>query len=150
MSHTIPVLCRPRPSNLLGRIETHTLSALDCAGEVQVFSLAPMMEYTDRHMRFLLRLLTKRTVLWTEMVPSPTITHNSDDLARFLDYNEGVEHPVVLQVCCGVAHTGMPSVLHILVCTNKYCCTVGGKRFHVVRNMNKLSTRYVKVYLVQR
>ena len=66
---------------------------------MQVFSLAPMMEYTDRHMRFLLRLLTKRTVLWTEMVPSPTITHNPDDLARFLDYNEGVEHPVVLQVC---------------------------------------------------
>ncbi|CAN0135934.1 unnamed protein product [Laminaria digitata] len=57
-----------------------------------------MMEYTDRHMRFLLRLLTKRTILWTEMVPSPTITHNSDDLARFLDYNEGVEHPVVLQI----------------------------------------------------
>lgn len=80
-----------------------------------MFSLAPMMEYTDRHMRFLLRLLTKRTVLWTEMVPSPTITHNSDDLARFLDYNEGVEHPVVLQVCCGVAQTAIPSVLHVLV-----------------------------------
>ena len=80
-----------------------------------------MMEYTDRHMRFLLRLLTKRTVLWTEMVPSPTITHNPDDLARFLDYNEGVEHPVVLQVCCGtywytirVTHTGM-----------YYCCAIG-------------------------
>lgn len=73
------------------------------AVEVQVFSLAPMMEYTDRHMRFLLRLLTKRTVLWTEMVPSPTITHNSDDLGRFLDYNEGVEHPVVLQVCFGTS-----------------------------------------------
>lgn len=58
-----------------------------------------MMEYTDRHMRFLLRLLTTRTVLWTEMVPAPTIKHNQDDLGRFLDYNEDVEHPVVLQVC---------------------------------------------------
>ena len=55
------------------------------------------------------------------MVPSPTITHNPDDLARFLDYNEGVEHPVVLQVCCGtywytirVTHTGM-----------YYCCAIG-------------------------
>lgn len=64
----------------------------------QIFSLAPMMEYTDRHMRFLLRLLTTRTVLWTEMVPSTTIAHNADSLARFLDYNDEVEHPVVLQV----------------------------------------------------
>lgn len=66
----------------------------------QVFSLAPMMEYTDRHMRFMLRLLTKRTVLWTEMVPSNTIWHNADDLGRFLAYNDDVEHPVVLQVRC--------------------------------------------------
>lgn len=57
-----------------------------------------MMEYTDRHMRYLLRLMTARTVLWTEMVPAPTINHNQDDLGRFLDYNEDVEHPVVLQV----------------------------------------------------
>lgn len=57
-----------------------------------------MMEYTDRHMRYLLRLMTTRTVLWTEMVPAPTINHNQDDLGRFLDYNEEVEHPVVLQV----------------------------------------------------
>lgn len=65
---------------------------------LQVFSLAPMMEYTDRHMRFLLRLLSTRTVLWTEMVPALTIKHNHGDLGRFLNYNEEVEHPVVLQV----------------------------------------------------
>lgn len=64
-----------------------------------------MMEYTDRHMRFLLRLLTSRTVLWTEMVPSLTVVHNPDGLDRFLAYNEEVEHPVVLQVC------GRPSAL---------------------------------------
>ena len=57
-----------------------------------------MMEYTDRHMRFLLRLLSTRTVLWTEMVPALTIKHNHDELGRFLDYNDDVEHPVVLQV----------------------------------------------------
>ena len=49
-------------------------------------------------MRYLLRLLTRRTVLWTEMIPSPTIAHNEDDLDRFLAYNDEVEHPVVLQV----------------------------------------------------
>lgn len=57
-----------------------------------------MMEYTDRHMRFLLRLLTRRTVLWTEMVPSTTLAYNAEDLGRFLSYNDDVEHPVVLQV----------------------------------------------------
>lgn len=57
-----------------------------------------MMEYTDRHMRFMLRMLTKRTVLWTEMVPSTTLKHNPDGLDRFLAYNDEVEHPVVLQV----------------------------------------------------
>lgn len=67
----------------------------------KIFSLAPMMEYTDRHMRFLLRLLTRRTVLWTEMVPSTTLAYNADDLDRFLAYNDGVEHPVVLQVSMG-------------------------------------------------
>lgn len=67
-----------------------------------------MMEYTDRHMRFLLRLLTMRTVLWTEMVPSPTIAHNADDLGRFLDYNEDVEHPVVLQACTSSPRNAMP------------------------------------------
>lgn len=66
-----------------------------------------MMEYTDRHMRYLLRLLTTRTVLWTEMVPAPTITHNRDDLGRFLDYNDEVEHPVVLQVLAVSAHSNM-------------------------------------------
>lgn len=66
--------------------------------KLQIFSLAPMMEYTDRHMRFMLRLLTTRTVLWTEMVPSTTIAYNADDLGRFLAYNDDVEHPVVLQV----------------------------------------------------
>ncbi|CAM9107680.1 unnamed protein product, partial [Ascophyllum nodosum] len=65
---------------------------------LEVFSLAPMMDYTDRHMRYLLRLLTRHTVLWTEMIPSPTIAHNEDDLDRFLAYNDEVEHPVVLQI----------------------------------------------------
>jgi tRNA-dihydrouridine synthase len=32
------------------------------------FSVAPMMEYTDRHLRYLLRLVSKRATLYTEMV----------------------------------------------------------------------------------
>lgn len=32
------------------------------------FSVAPMMDYTDRHLRYLLRLVSKRATLYTEMV----------------------------------------------------------------------------------
>ncbi|CAM9887066.1 unnamed protein product [Discosporangium mesarthrocarpum] len=85
MSGALPTASDP-PSDLLGRGK-------------EVFSLAPMMDFTDRHMRFFLRLLTKRTVLWTEMVASNTLVHNEDNLDRFLAYNDDVEHPVVLQVC---------------------------------------------------
>jgi hypothetical protein len=33
-----------------------------------LFSVAPMMDYTDRHFRYLLRLVSKRATLYTEMV----------------------------------------------------------------------------------
>ncbi|CAM9644416.1 unnamed protein product, partial [Choristocarpus tenellus] len=55
-----------------------------------------MMDYTDKHMRFMLRLITKRTIMWTEMLAAGTLVHN-DNLERFLAYND-VEHPVVLQI----------------------------------------------------
>jgi len=65
----------------------------------ELFSLAPMMEYTDQHMRFLLRLLSRHMVLYTEMVASSTLIHKPrDELGRYLDYNTEVEHPVVLQL----------------------------------------------------
>lgn len=61
------------------------------------FSVAPMMEYTDVHMRYLFRLLSRRATLYTEMVPCPMIVHASQ-WERALEFNEDMEHPVVLQV----------------------------------------------------
>lgn len=58
-------------------------------------SVAPMMDRTDRHFRFLLRQITRHTLLYTEMVTTGAILHG--DRARFLDYNP-VEHPLVLQL----------------------------------------------------
>ena len=60
------------------------------------FSVAPMMDYTDRHLRFLFRLISKRAKLYSEMVTANTLVHN-EDLARWLDFSEQ-EHPVVLQL----------------------------------------------------
>jgi len=59
------------------------------------FSIAPMMDWTDRHCRYLLRLVTSRSLLYTEMVTTGALLHG--DPERFLRY-EDAEHPVALQL----------------------------------------------------
>jgi tRNA-dihydrouridine synthase A len=59
------------------------------------FSVAPMMDWTDRHCRYLHRLLTRRALLFTEMVTSAAIVHG--DRERLLGYRD-VEHPVAVQL----------------------------------------------------
>lgn len=58
-------------------------------------SVAPMMDWTDRHCRYLHRLITKRTRLYTEMVTTGALRHG--DQPRHLDYNPE-EHPLALQL----------------------------------------------------
>jgi len=58
-------------------------------------SIAPMMDYTDRHLRYLFRLITRRTLLYTEMITSEAILRG--DRHHLLDYHPG-EHPLVLQL----------------------------------------------------
>ncbi len=58
-------------------------------------SVAPMMEWTDRHFRFFLRLLSKRVHLYTEMVTTGAILHGKAD--RLLAF-DAAEHPVALQL----------------------------------------------------
>jgi tRNA-dihydrouridine synthase A len=59
------------------------------------FSVAPMMDWTDRHCRAFHRRLTRRALLYTEMVTADAIVHG--DRARLLDF-DAVEHPVALQL----------------------------------------------------
>jgi tRNA-dihydrouridine synthase A len=59
------------------------------------FSVAPMMDWTDRHCRVFHRLLTKYTLLFTEMVTSAAIVHG--DRERLLGYSP-VEHPLAAQL----------------------------------------------------
>ncbi|MFY9692120.1 MAG: tRNA dihydrouridine(20/20a) synthase DusA [Xanthobacteraceae bacterium] len=59
------------------------------------FSVAPMMEWTDRHCRFFHRLLTRRALLYTEMLTTGAVLHG--DRARLLRYDDA-EHPVALQL----------------------------------------------------
>ena len=58
-------------------------------------SVAPMMDWTDRHCRYFHRLLTRRTRLYTEMVTTGALLHG--DVARHLAFN-AEEHPLALQL----------------------------------------------------
>ncbi len=59
------------------------------------FSVAPMMEWTDRHCRVFHRRLSRRALLFTEMVTAPAVIHGDRD--RLLGFSPE-EHPVVLQL----------------------------------------------------
>ena len=59
------------------------------------FSVAPMMDWTDRHCRVLHRLMSRHALLYTEMVTTGAIIHG--DRNRLLGYSD-VEHPVSVQL----------------------------------------------------
>ena len=58
-------------------------------------SVAPMLDWTDRHCRYLHRQLSRHTRLYTEMVTTGALLHG--DQPRHLDFN-AEEHPVALQL----------------------------------------------------
>jgi tRNA-dihydrouridine synthase A len=58
-------------------------------------SVAPMMDWTDRHCRVFHRMITRRARLYTEMVTTGALIHG--DVPRHLDF-DAVEHPVALQL----------------------------------------------------
>src|SRR5258708_8834631 len=59
------------------------------------FSIAPMMDWTDRHCRVFHRLMTRRARLYTEMLTTGAIIHG--DRRRLLGFDAS-EHPVALQL----------------------------------------------------
>lgn len=59
------------------------------------FSVAPMLDWTDRHCRYFFRLISKKAYLYTEMITTGAILHG--DANRHLEFNL-MEKPVVLQL----------------------------------------------------
>ena len=57
-------------------------------------SVAPMLDWTDRHCRYFYRVMSKQTVLYTEMVTTGAILFGKGD---YLSFNDE-EHPLVLQL----------------------------------------------------
>lgn len=61
----------------------------------RLISIAPMMDWTDRHDRFFLRLIAPHVLLYTEMLTTGAILHG--DYKKFLKFDPA-EHPVALQL----------------------------------------------------
>ena len=61
----------------------------------KIFSVAPMLDWTDKHCRFLHRLLTRRALLYTEMIVADAAIHGKRE--RLLGFDPS-EHPVALQL----------------------------------------------------
>ncbi|MCB8838907.1 tRNA dihydrouridine(20/20a) synthase DusA [Aurantimonas sp. VKM B-3413] len=61
----------------------------------RIFAVAPMIDWTDRHCRFFHRQLTRRALLYTEMIVDQAIIHGDAD--RLLGF-DAAEHPVALQI----------------------------------------------------
>ncbi len=59
------------------------------------FSVAPMMDWTDRHCRYFLRLISSRALLYTEMVTAPAVIHGKRE--KLIGFDPA-EQPVALQL----------------------------------------------------
>jgi tRNA-dihydrouridine synthase A len=64
--------------------------------QARKFSVAPMMDWTDRHCRFFHRHLSRHALLFTEMVTSAALIRGGADW--LLNYNDDVEHPIAVQL----------------------------------------------------
>ncbi|CEL98066.1 unnamed protein product [Vitrella brassicaformis CCMP3155] len=93
---------------MLGRLAPRAAAAT-AAVDMHRFSVAPMMDYTDKHFRFLMRLLTRNATLYTEMMAANALHYTNRQAAadatadsmipRSLATNaESIESPCVLQL----------------------------------------------------
>jgi len=70
-------------------------TVLKCRPMNRKISVAPMMDWTDRHCRYFMRLLSPGVGLYTEMITAAAIHHG--DAQRLLRF-DGSEHPVAIQL----------------------------------------------------
>lgn len=66
-----------------------------CKDMKNKIKIAPMMDWTDRHCRYFMRLLSPSVGLYTEMVTATALTHGDAD--RLLQFDAS-EHPIALQI----------------------------------------------------
>ena len=69
---------------------TAPVSAVPVPARPGPLSVAPMMDRTDRHYRYFMRQITRRTLLYTEMITTAALLHG--DPRRFLSYSQAESH----------------------------------------------------------
>src|SRR3954469_24465200 len=84
--------CMQAESGLTRPLETENQNVMTLDRR---FSIAPMMEWTDRHCRFFHRLLTRRALIYTEMVTTGAVLRGARE--RLIGFDPA-EHPVALQL----------------------------------------------------
>lgn len=62
-----------------------------------MLSVAPMIGWTDKNYRYLIRQITRETLLYTEMVMDSAIIHNTESLENFIGHSP-IEYPLALQL----------------------------------------------------
>lgn len=77
------------------QVESPLSPVVSRAGPSRRFCVAPMMDWSDRHYRYFARLISRRALLYTEMVTTGAVIHG--DRSRFLGYN-AEEQPLALQL----------------------------------------------------
>ena len=87
------LVCAKLVQSLSGSGEAEKINEM--SGLDRRFSIAPMMEWTDRHCRFFHRLLTRRALIYTEMITTGAVLHGAR--ARLMAHDPA-EHPVALQL----------------------------------------------------
>lgn len=65
--------------------------------EIKSLHIAPMLDVSGREFRQLIRILSRRAVLWTEMVVDTTIIH-TQEMDYHLDYERENSHPIICQI----------------------------------------------------
>jgi tRNA-dihydrouridine synthase A len=63
----------------------------------ELFAIAPMVDVSDRHFRYFMRLLTKRSFLYTEMLNEHAIIYSKKGRYSMLSYSDN-QHPLVCQI----------------------------------------------------
>lgn len=95
--HILPTPSIAKPHLPIDELLDEDLSFKIPPEKLHRFSIAPMIDVSIVHFRFFIRLLTRYSTLWTEMLHSGSLKHNPEFRARELRFNN-IEHPVVIQL----------------------------------------------------
>ena len=72
-------------------------------------SVAPMMDCTDKHFRMIIRKISSKALLYTEMIVAQSLIY-TDKKERFLDFNSE-EHPLSIPV--SYTHLTLPTIYSV-------------------------------------